>query len=173
MAGLVAVLAATAAVAPAAAQSGSGGGADVQAGSGERPQADPGRYVLAPAGEIFLRLDRQTGRVAECRRAGQEGGSGAWRCQPVADAQLALEEEIARLSDRVAALQAENAALRGAASPDGAGPGESVPKGDAQPRLTPEEERDLDRALDFTEQAMRRFFGMMKTLREEYEGLRN
>ena len=45
------------------------------AGSGDRPDADPDRYVLSPAGESFLRLDRQTGRISQCLKRDE-----AWRC---------------------------------------------------------------------------------------------
>ena len=41
------------------------------AGTGPRPSAPEDRYLLAPAGEAFLRLDRESGRVAECRREGR------------------------------------------------------------------------------------------------------
>ncbi|MAB00501.1 MAG: hypothetical protein CMN87_01260 [Stappia sp.] len=149
-------------------------GAGHAAGLDDRPQVDRDRYVLAPAGDIFLRLDRETGRVAECSKV-----NATWRCVAVPDAQLALEAEIERLGKQVTALRAENAELRRKAGL--ARPGESVPKTDALPRVdgddeptfTPEEEKELGRALDFTEKAMRRFFGMMKSLREEYDDLGN
>ncbi|MHC5654397.1 hypothetical protein [Stappia sp.] len=132
----------------------------------DRPQVDKDRYVLAPAGDIFLRLDRNSGRVAECSRHNE-----SWRCVAVPDAQKAMEAEIARLGDQVAALKAETDRLRAqlgedqkedpyADKPDGPGP-----------QFTPREEKELDEALDFTEKAMRRFFGMMKTLKKEYDGL--
>lgn len=137
----------------------------------DRPQADD-RYVLAPAGDGYLRLDRKNGRVAECSVR-----NDSWRCIPVPDAQLALEAEIARLAGEVASLRAENARLSGGTG--GARPGTSPeaapgipPREDGdRPRFSPDEEAELDKALDFTEQAMRRFFGLMKTLRDEYEGM--
>ncbi|WP_306027253.1 hypothetical protein [Stappia sp. MMSF_3263] len=141
----------------------------------DRPQADD-RYVLAPAGEGYLRLDRQNGRVAECSLR-----NDSWRCVPVPDAQLALEAEIARLAGEVASLRAENARLSGGTDSDRPGtsprtlpetaPGTPPSTEDGRPRFSPEEEAELDKALDFTEQAMRRFFGLMKTLRDEYEGM--
>ena len=156
------------------------GGAVMLAGAGhaagveDRPQVERDRYVLAPAGDIFLRLDRETGRVAECSKV-----NATWRCVAVPDAQRALEAEIERLGEQVSALRAENSELRRKAGLTR--PGESVPKTDALPRsgedgeptFSPEEEKELGRALDFTEKAMRRFFGMMKTLREEYDDLGN
>jgi hypothetical protein len=132
----------------------------------ERPQVDGDRYVLAPAGEGYLRLDRQNGRVAECSRR-----NDTWRCVPVPDAQLALEAEIARLGEEIATLRAENARLSGEQGGARTAP-DQKPRADGEaPRFTPEEEQELDKALDFTEKAMRRFFGLMKTLREEYDGL--
>jgi len=152
----------------------------------DRPEVDADRYLLAPAGEAYLRLDRQTGRVAECRKRG-----AGWRCVPVPDAQRAMESEIARLSAELARLERENARLnerlaaRDGAARDGDGTGEGspapgatpeaspdpAPRAEGEPRFTPDEEAELDKALDFTERAMRRFFGMMKTLREDYETL--
>lgn len=143
------------------------------AGTGPRPSAPDDRYLLAPAGEAFLRLDRDSGRVAECRRRGE-----AWRCVAVPDAQLAMEQEISRLSDELAALREENAALQRRLGETGDAPSArsqtpSTPEAGKEPSFTPEEEAELDKALDFTEKAMRRFFGMMKTLREEYDDLAN
>lgn len=147
----------------------------------DRPEVDADRYLLAPAGEVYLRLDRESGRVAECRKRGQ-----SWRCVPVPDAQRAMEGEIARLSDELARLERENARLNArlvARDGDGTGEGDSTPgatpkaspdptpRAEGEPRFTPDEEAELDKALDFTERAMRRFFGMMKTLREDYETL--
>lgn len=145
------------------------------AGTGSRPSAAEDRYLLAPAGEAFLRLDRESGRVAECRRRG-----GAWRCVAVPDAQLAMEQEISRLSDEVAALRGENAALQrrlaetgNAPSSRSQTPSKPAPEAGKEPSFSPEEEAELDKALDFTEKAMRRFFGLMKTLREEYDEMAN
>lgn len=135
------------------------------AGSGERPDADPDRYVLSPAGESFLRLDRQTGRIAQCVQRDE-----AWRCVLVPDVQIVLEEEIARLSEEVASLRAENRRLAEKAG-EPAAPEGRTPAAPERHSLTPEEEKDIDRAMDFTEKAMRRFFGMMKTFRQEFEGL--
>ncbi len=165
---LVAAGLAVSLVTGAAAQSG-------DAGTGPRPSAPEDRYLLAPAGEAFLRLDRESGRVAECRRR-----SEAWRCVAVPDAQLAMEREISRLSDELAALRDENAALEKRLAENGQTPSAKRPDASANgsgagddPAFTPEEEAELDKALDFTEKAMRRFFGMMKTLREEYNDMAN
>jgi hypothetical protein len=145
------------------------------AGTGPRPSVPEDRYLLAPAGKAFLRLDRESGRVAECRRRGE-----AWRCVAVPDAQLAMEQEISRLSDELASLRDENAALEKRLAENGQTPSEKRPDASAsrpgagdEPAFSPEEEAELDKALDFTEKAMRRFFGLMKTLREEYDGMAN
>lgn len=133
--------------------------------SGDRPDVDPDRYVLSPAGDSFLRLDRQSGRIAQCLKR-EEG----WRCVLVPDAQIVLEQEIARLSDEVASLRAENRRLsEKAGEPALEGTPRAAPGGSGGHALTPEEEKEIDRAMDFTERAMRRFFGLMKTLREEYD----
>ncbi|WP_186397093.1 hypothetical protein [Stappia sp. TSB10GB4] len=134
--------------------------------SGDRPDVDPDRYVLSPAGDSFLRLDRQSGRIAQCLKR-EEG----WRCVLVPDAQIVLEQEIARLSDEVASLRTENRRLAEKAGEPALEEGKprAAPGGSGRHALTPEEEQEIDRAMDFTERAMRRFFGLMKTLREEYD----
>lgn len=137
--------------------------AQSSAGSGDRPDADPDRYVLSPAGESFLRLDRQTGRISQCLKRDE-----AWRCVLVPDVQIVLEEEIARLSGEVASLRAENRRLAEKAGEPPAAEGPAPPAPERH-SLTPEEEKDIDRAMDFTEKAMRSFFGMMKTLRQEFD----
>ncbi|MCC4243896.1 hypothetical protein [Stappia indica] len=140
--------------------------AQSSAGSGDRPDADPERYVLSPAGESFLRLDRQTGRISQCLKRDE-----TWRCVLVPDVQIVLEEEVARLSEEVASLRAENRRLAAKAGepPAAEDSAPAAPKGGERHSLTPEEEKEIDRAMDFTEKAMRRFFGMMRTLRQEYD----
>eukprot|EP00873_Tetraselmis_striata_P014999 jgi/Tetstr1/435263/TSEL_024182.t1 len=93
---------------------------------------------------------------------------------------LAMEQEISRLSDELAALRDENAALQkrlgetgDAPSARSQSPSTPAPEAGKEPSFTPEEEAELDKALDFTEKAMRRFFGLMKTLREEYDDMAN
>lgn len=71
--------------------------------NGQEPET-PGRYQMTADGEGFLRLDTLTGAISYCRLV-----DGRWRCDP-ADATSA-PAGFAALADRVAALEAEIAAL--------------------------------------------------------------
>ncbi|MBA5779145.1 hypothetical protein H2509_18610 [Stappia sp. F7233] len=131
---------------------------------------DKDRYSLSETGDGFLRLDRQSGRVSLCKKV-----NDAWRCVPLPDAERALEEEIAALAIENERLTARNRELeakilaigRSAEEAMGGLNGkEARPSPDG---LSAEDEKQLDRALDFTEKAMRRFFGLMQSLREELE----
>lgn len=44
------------------------------------------------------------------------------------------------------------------------------PQGDPEPRLSVQDREEMERMLDFTENAMRRFFGLMKDLQSEMDG---
>ncbi|MBL6432542.1 MAG: hypothetical protein HPM95_21595 [Alphaproteobacteria bacterium] len=69
-----------------------------------------------------------------------------------------MEQEISRLSDELAALRDENAALQkrlgetgDAPSARSQSPSTPAPESGKEPSFTPEEEAELDKALDFTE----------------------
>jgi hypothetical protein len=72
----------------------------------------------------FLRFDSGTGQVALCSQR-----PAGWACQPVPEERAALDSEIARLQDRVTALQIEIAALRAPPVPPRP-PGDLAPRGE-------------------------------------------
>lgn len=61
----------------------------------------------------FIRLDNQTGHVAHCTSSRTAG----WVCQAVPEDRAALEKQITRLQDEIAALKKEIAQLRAASQP--------------------------------------------------------
>ncbi len=139
--------------------------------------ADAQRYTMSETSDGFLRLDRKTGSVALCK-----GSEDRWSCVPVPDAQVAmdadidaLEQENKRLSARVRELEARLRDIASSAEtdlPEGGARGadDATPgKPGKERELTESEKRQIDKFVDFSEHAMRRFFGFMKTLREEYE----
>lgn len=140
----------------------------------EENPLDKDRYLLSETGDGFLRLDRESGRVSLCKKV-----NDAWRCVPLPDAEQALEEEIAALTIENERLTARNRELeakilaigRSAEEAMGGLDGKDGAPGVQPPSvgLTNEDEKKLDEALDFTERAMRRFFGLMKELRKELE----
>lgn len=124
------------------------------------------RYSLVLADGDILRVDRQNGTVSVCVRK-----NASWRCNPVPlaeDAYLAeinsLAAEVDRLSARLKQLESGDDPVSSAPAPAPAEPDE--------PELAEKGEPDeeLDKALDFTEHAMRRLFGMVRQLQKELEG---
>jgi hypothetical protein len=140
-------------------------GSSHDAGSGEVPVADPRRYALVKVDGSYLRLDRVAGTIAFCKPV-----NGLWRCLPAPDAEAAYLDEIDQLRQENAALRNEIASLK--AQPDGTATGSlspETPRGGIRPapELSPKDEEQLDEMLTFTEQAMRRFFGLMRDLQAE------
>lgn len=101
-----------------------------------------GRYTMTPADGGFLRLDTRTGQVSHCS-ASREGA----QCRSAPDERNALEQEIARLAKENAELKSKLAG----------GPA-------ARPSIPLPNKDDMDRALTFAEEFMRR---MMRLMREE------
>lgn len=148
------------------------------------------RYGLVEANGDILRIDREAGSVSFCRKL-----NGAWRCMPAPLAEQAYQDEIADLSQEVDRLKARIRDLEAQVS---AGPEESAPQAGAEPakppqtaenkasegqkaeeapsadkdksasRLSDEDEQQLERMMQFSEKAMRRFFGLMKDLQSEF-----
>ncbi|AXS39666.1 hypothetical protein [Breoghania sp. L-A4] len=147
-------------------------------GRGAPPDGDDAqRYTMSETSDGFLRLDRKTGAVSLCK-----GSEDRWSCVPVPDAQVALdadiyalEQENERLIARVSELEARLRDIASSAETElprsGEGGAENAPstKPRKEPELTESEKRQIDKFVDFSEHAMRRFFGFMKTMREEYE----
>jgi hypothetical protein len=107
-----------------------------------------GRYALQSSVDGFVRLDTRTGAVSHCGRR-----DGLWFCEPFA-------EEGAALTTRVEALEAEVKTLR-----------EQLARLTARPPAatgtldTPSDE-ELEKALGFSETVMKRFFGMVREMKE-------
>lgn len=149
------------------------------------------RYGLVEANGDILRIDRQAGSVSFCRKINE-----AWRCMPAPLAEEAYQEEIADLSKEIDRLNARIRDLEAAASvqPEGPAPQAGTENGEppqtaedkpgegqtaeekAPPadkdksasRLSDEDEQQLERMMQFSEKAMRRFFGLMKDLQTEF-----
>ncbi len=110
------------------------------------PDAANGRYTFSKQADGYVRLDRQTGEVAQCSQ--REVG---WACIAAPEDRAVLESEIAR-------LRAENAALkqdllgRGLPLPPGMMPAPAAPPSVAQkdgPTLQLPSDADIDRMAAF------------------------
>lgn len=97
-----------------------------------------GRYSMTPADGGFLRLDTRNGAVSFCKVQ-----NGSAFCRAATEERAALENEIDRLVKQNEALKKR---------PDASG----LPS-----------RQDLDRALDYAEQFLRR---MMRIMREDEPG---
>ena len=119
--------------------------------AGPAVAAETGRYVLKDVQGGFIRLDTETGAVSHCRSRDDQ-----WRCEPVADAQVALNDEINRLAEENAELQQRLAELEGGQAERGLGPRLEVPS-----------QEDLDRVFTVLESFMRRFIDFARSLNED------
>ncbi len=150
------------------------------------------RYALVKSNGDILRIDREAGSVSFCRKT-----NGTWRCMPAPLAEDAYLAEIAALSEEVDRLKSELANLQPDMAPSGAAPDQPSPSANsdapqstakdpevaAKPepkeapepekpstRLSEEDEQQLEKMLRFSENAMRRFFGLMRDIQSELEG---
>jgi hypothetical protein len=114
-----------------------------------------GRYAIQSSDGGFVRLDTETGAVSHCRQS-----NGTWHCDALVQDHGALQDQVRALSARVDDLTAAVGSLKGEiAALKAATPPES--------KLTPEEERELDKAMGLAERLMKRFFDMVRDLKSE------
>lgn len=113
------------------------------AAQAERPAP---RYVFVPVDNGALRLNTATGEVSLC------SGEAAGTCALLADEARARREELAGLKARLAALEARLADL------EAGGKGETL--SDAE---------SMDRVMLLTDRMMRRFFGMVRDMKNDLE----
>jgi hypothetical protein len=130
-----------------------------------------GRYSFHRMGESFIRLDAQTGQVAQC------GASAAgWSCSAMPDERAALESEIARLQRENAALK-QSLLAKGIELPSGTNPGlverkDEAPSGkspDSSPGLRLPSDAELDQAMAFMKKVWRRLIEMMADLQRDVQ----
>jgi hypothetical protein len=126
---------------------------------GAADTARAGRYTMVPAEGGFVRLDTETGTVSHCRRGDAATGS-VWTCAAIPENVLSRPDPAVALSDKVDALAREVAALRTRVDEVD---GRLKTRAAAPPTGDPE----LDRALNFSEELMSRFFGMVREMKRE------
>ena len=139
------------------------------------PETENGRYVLAPAGDGFLRLDTRTGAMSNCTNS-----SAGWACYAVPDERSAMDAEIGRLQADNAKLKAELAAREPAVTGKTE---DALPKADSlkkpEPKVAEGErkieiplpsDRDMDRMMSFLEQAWRRLVDMANRVQRDVNG---
>lgn len=102
-----------------------------------------GRYTMERAEGGYVRLDTRTGEMSFC-----EAREGQLVCEMAAEERRAFEEELDRLSGRVAALEA------------------AVGEGGGTADLPSEEE--FDRTMGMMEKFIRRFFAIVEDLNRDF-----
>jgi len=107
------------------------------------PESENGRFTMSPVAGGVMRMDTRTGKISICRQKGD-----AWACEAAADDRAAYEQEIARLQEKVAKLERE---LR---------------TGDKTEMKLPSD-ADVDKAMTFFENILRRFKSMIDNLQRE------
>jgi hypothetical protein len=130
-----------------------------------------GRYSFHRMGESFIRLDAQTGQVAQCA-----AGAAGWSCSAMPDERTALESEIARLQRENAALK-QSLLAKGIELPSGTKPElaerkDESPAGkspDSSPALRLPSDAELDQAMAFMKKIWRRMIEMMADLQRDVQ----
>ena len=115
---------------------------------------DGAAFSMVPAEGRHLKIDRRSGAVSICSET-----DGAWSCRLVADDRLAYEEEIERLEEENRALEERVAGLER----------RLAEREEAGDWLGPEDERKLEEFFDFSDKALRRFFGMVEDLKRDFD----
>jgi hypothetical protein len=139
------------------------------------PDAENGRYALAPVADGVVRLDTRTGSVSTCSNT-----DTGWACYTVPDERAALDAEIGR-------LQADNEKLKAQLAerePTVTGktdeplpktdslkkPEPKVAEGDRKIEIPLPSDRDMDRVMSFLEQAWRRLVEMANRMQKDVGG---
>lgn len=135
-----------------------------------KPPSDPlnrQQYVIEKKDGGFVRLNRRTGQTSFCKV-----NQGNLICRMSADERTAYEAEISDLNDRITRLEVTVEALKNPGSSKRLNEkpskkSQKLPKNDAPDDRALEEE--FDKAMDFAQDAMRRFFDVVKDLKNKYE----
>ncbi len=119
--------------------------------------SDDARYQLKQKDDVFVRLDKKTGAMSVCRLNGEN-----LVCRMAADDREAMVEELDSLQERIARLENENES------------GDNT----RQRRHSQNRERhrdrhdfpleeEIDEAVEYSGRVIRKFFDVMKELRED------
>jgi len=126
-------------------------------------QLDDTRYQMRRDGDGIIRLDRKTGTISRCQTRGT-----SLVCRMAADERTALEEEIAGLQTQLDELKTTRS--NGDIGDDSSGPGKDQGTREnlqSENKSDQAFDKELNRAMEYSTQILRRFFTVMKELRKE------
>lgn len=139
-----------------------GGGAAAQPAP---PDSESGRFIVRSFDDGVIRIDRESGATSVCRQ-----DADGWACRAVPDEREALEDEIARLAQDNAELAARIGELEDQLASGESPPG--APRDDEERTPDLPSEAEIDRMMDSFERMMRRFLGIVRSLKEDFESER-
>lgn len=139
----------------------------------DQPDTEGGRYILRKVESGLMRVDRETGSTSFCRKR-----DNTWTCELVADDRAALEDEIARLAGDNSELAREIGRLKkriarlesGAPAMEPETPRSQGEDGEKEaPYLDLPSDEEIDQVMQTFQMMMRRFFDMVRGLREDFD----
>ena len=135
-------------------------------------QDKAGRYTMHKADDGFVRLDTQSGAMSLCRKS-----DDAWACQPMAGSDKADQRELAKLRRENAELREQIKQL--GSRPAGGGSGAYDPSDPPRPGARPggekssglrlPTEKEVDQALNYFENILKKFQDRLKRLERNQE----
>lgn len=133
-------------------------GAIVLAQARQNRELSPERFSINEQDGGVVRVDKTSGQVSFC-----DVKKSNVICRLGADERDAYEVELERLNERIAVLE-----KRVEHSPaQTKRPKQEVP---GIARKDSQFDKEFDKAMDFAESTMRRFFGMVQNLKKDFEG---
>ena len=132
-------------------------------------QDKAGRYTMHKAEDGFVRLDTQSGAMSLCRKS-----DDAWACEPMAGSHRADQKELANLRRENAELRDQIKRLEGLPADRGTrevDPSDPPRPGGKKPPggLRLPTEKEVDQALNYFENILRKFQDRLKRLERNQE----
>lgn len=131
-------------------------------------QDKAGRYTMHKAEDGFVRLDTQSGAMSLCRKS-----DDSWACEPMAGSHRADQQELAKLRRENTELREQIKRLEGLPADRGArevDPSDPPRPGDKKSSgLRLPTEKEVDQALNYFENILRKFQDRLKRLERNQE----
>lgn len=115
-------------------------------------QNKDGRFRMMPVDDGFARLDTETGAASLCAKK-----DSGWACEPMADSQKSLREEIDRLRKENAELKNEIKGMEEAFGFNNQDKGADQRHAGRPPAFKLPNEEDIDQAVDYLERMLKKF----------------